>query len=115
MTTAVLACRSAAPGAARLALCVLSMTLAASIAGPALADDWPMANHDPRGSRNQDTETTITAANVGQLAPRWVLDTAGNVYATPLVVAGAVYVPDQGGKMWKVDATTGVELGQPAL
>jgi polyvinyl alcohol dehydrogenase (cytochrome) len=91
------------------------MTLAAGIGAPALADDWPMANHDPRGSRNQETETTITAANVAQLAPRWVLNASGNVYATPLVVAGAVYVPDQGGKMWKVDANTGAVLWSTSI
>ncbi len=91
------------------------MTLATGIGGPVLAADWPMANGDLRGSRNQPAETTITTANVGQLAPRWVLDTAGNVYATPLVIAGAVYVPDQGGKMWKVDARTGAVLWSTSI
>ena len=81
---------------------------------PALAD-WPMANHDPSGNRFQGTETTIGCSNVSQLAPRSVLQTAGNIYATPLVVDGAVYVPDQGAKLWKVDARTGSVVWSTAL
>jgi polyvinyl alcohol dehydrogenase (cytochrome) len=73
----------------------------------ARAADWPMAGHDPSGNHSQPEETTISAANVGRLAPRWSLTVAGNVNATPAVVDGAVYFPDSGGKFWKVDGSSG--------
>ena len=77
-------------------------------AGPGSAGgaDWPMVNHDPLGLNNQTAEKIITPENVGKLAPRWTITAAGATI-TPAVVDGAVYFPDSGGKLWKVDAKTG--------
>jgi polyvinyl alcohol dehydrogenase (cytochrome) len=66
-----------------------------------------MIGHEPDNSRSQPFEHTIGPGNVARLAPKWVLTTAGDVSATPAVVHGAVYVPDWGGKLWKIDAETG--------
>src|SRR5690349_4877626 len=82
----------------------------AAVAGTATAADWSMVTHDPSGNHSQPDETVIDSANVGRLAPRWVLTAAGIVNATPAVADGAVYFPDSGGKIWKVDAKTGTVI-----
>src|SRR5262249_25529189 len=64
-------------------------------------------NHDPANSRHQADERTITPGTVARLAPHWALTTARDASATPPVVSGALYFPDAGGKLWKVDARTG--------
>src|SRR5262245_39153157 len=82
--------------------------------------DWTLPGHDVAGTRSQPFEHLIAPDNVARLAPRWVVTTAGDVSATPTVVAGAgddddseagntaaVYFPDWGGKLWKVDGGTG--------
>jgi polyvinyl alcohol dehydrogenase (cytochrome) len=84
--------------------------IAAGAVGPASGVDWNMNGHDPANTRSQPFEKEIGTANVARLAPKWVVTTAGDVSATPTVVSGAggaVYFPDWGGKLWKVDAQTG--------
>lgn len=71
------------------------------------APDWPMAGQNIQNTRSAAHERTIGLNNVSQLAPRWSLDTDGEVTATPTVADGVVYVPDFGGTLWAVDATTG--------
>jgi polyvinyl alcohol dehydrogenase (cytochrome) len=84
---------------------------------------WTMAGHDISDTRNQPSESIIGARNVARLAPKWILTTFGDVSATPAVVGDdddrdhgddhgrqAVYFPDWGGKLWKVDARTGTVL-----
>jgi polyvinyl alcohol dehydrogenase (cytochrome) len=86
-----------------LAIATASATLAVTGGGP----DWGMIGNDSANSRNQPHERTIGVANVGDLAPKWVALTAGDVSATPAVVDGAVYFGDFGGMEWKLDAATG--------
>jgi polyvinyl alcohol dehydrogenase (cytochrome) len=91
------------------AACVVVLLVGASAA---LADNgggpgWGMIGNDSVDSRNQPFERTIDPSNVSRLAPRWVAATAGDVSATPAVVHGAVYFPDWGGMLWKLDAQTG--------
>ncbi len=69
--------------------------------------DWRMIGHDAAGSRNQGHERAIRRSNVSRLAPKWTAPTAGDVSATPAVVGRSVYVPDWGGKLWKLDGRTG--------
>ncbi len=68
---------------------------------------WPMAGENAHDTRSASHEHLLGPANISGLRPRWVLDTNGNVSATPTVVGGVVYVPDFGGKLWAVDAATG--------
>ncbi len=68
---------------------------------------WPMAGGNAHDTRSNPHERQLGPANVSELGPRWVLDTEGNVSATPTVVEGVVYVPDYGGRLWAVDAATG--------
>jgi polyvinyl alcohol dehydrogenase (cytochrome) len=69
--------------------------------------DWISIGHDPENTRSQPFERDIGPSNVSRLAPAWVATTAGDVSATPAVANGAVYFPDWGGKLWKLDAETG--------
>jgi polyvinyl alcohol dehydrogenase (cytochrome) len=78
--------------------------------------DWAMTGRDARNSRTQPYAPQISPATVSRLAVKWVLTTNGDVSATPAVVAGrgsdadAVYVPDWGGRLWKVNANTGAVI-----
>jgi polyvinyl alcohol dehydrogenase (cytochrome) len=55
-------------------------------------------------------ETKITADNVGGLSVKWTSTVHGDVSANPAVVDGAVYVPDWGGYLNKIDAATGASI-----
>ena len=71
---------------------------------------WSMAGQNIDDTHFQAAEHEISPANVGRLAPRWTLTTAGAISATPTVDDGAVYVPDYGGKLWAVAAGSGKVL-----
>lgn len=73
----------------------------------AVTQSWPVAGQNLSNTRDQAAETAISASNVSQLVPKWTLTTAGEVSATPTVAGGTVYVPDWGGKLWAVNASTG--------
>jgi polyvinyl alcohol dehydrogenase (cytochrome) len=60
---------------------------------------WSMAGQNIDDTHYQAAEHEISPANVGRLAPRWTLTTAGAISATPTVDDGTVYVPDYGGKL----------------
>src|SRR6266540_1295177 len=83
-----------------------ALTVAQAVAGDG-NKDWISIGHDPENSRNQPFERDIGPSNVNRLAPLWIATTAGDVSATPAVSKGAVYFPDWGGKLWKLDAETG--------
>jgi len=52
-------------------------------------------------------ETTISATNVGKLAPKWTFKTGGDVSARAAVVNGVVYFPDWGGNLFALNANNG--------
>lgn len=82
-------------------------------AAPAAASTqpaWPSAGQNNDDTRNAAGEHILNIGNVRQLAPKWTFTTAGDVSATATVVGGTVYVPDWGGKLWAVSATTGHAL-----
>src|SRR6266702_8563413 len=83
-------------------------TGAGALPGPGgTPGQWPMAGQNISDTHFQAAEHEISPANVGRLAPRWTLTTAGAISATPTVDDGAVYVPDYGGKLWAVAAGSG--------
>ena len=87
-----------------------------ALVGTSHADDWSQYGGDIRNSRNQAAETTINAANVSSLTPRWILNTGGDVSANPAVVDGYAYVGDWAGNFYKVDVATGaLAWGGPKL
>jgi polyvinyl alcohol dehydrogenase (cytochrome) len=71
---------------------------------------WQTIGRDPADTRYQPHEHHIGPSTVSRLAPLWVATTAGDVSATPAVAHGAVYFPDFGGKLWKLDADTGAVI-----
>lgn len=89
------------------AVALMGGVMAAGPASAQSANDWPMAGQTAHNTRSASGEHAIGLDNVEKLAPRWSLDTDGNVAATPAVVDGAVYFPDFGGTLWAVDAATG--------
>jgi polyvinyl alcohol dehydrogenase (cytochrome) len=57
----------------------------------------------------------INPQNVVHLAPKWTFTTHGDVSAVPAVVGGAVYFPDWGGYLNKVNASTGQLVWQTKI
>jgi hypothetical protein len=72
--------------------------------------DWPQFRHDPAPSGYASAETTISAANVDDLAVAWTGDTGSkDNYSSPAVANGVVYVGSQDGKLYafKVGCNSG--------
>ena len=95
-------------------LAVAGLLAAAGTTGAAAATSpegtpgqWSMAGQNISDTHFQAAEHEISPANVGRLAPRWTLTTAGAISSTPTVDDGMVYVPDFGGKLSAVVAGSG--------
>src|SRR5215211_7681454 len=71
---------------------------------------WITEGHDLRNTRYQNTESTLSVANVANLAVKWQLTTGSDVSATPAVDDTAVYVPDWAGNLFALDRNTGALL-----
>lgn len=82
-----------------------SFSLFADSAGQ--PSQWPIAGQNLNNWRSQDSEHTISPANVGQLSTKWTFTTSGDVSATPTVAVDAVYFPDWGGNLYAVDRDSG--------
>jgi polyvinyl alcohol dehydrogenase (cytochrome) len=78
-----------------------------SLAFGQTGNTWPSWGYDTSNTRNAAQESIITKANVGSLKVKWVFTTAGDVSATPTVDSQAIYFPDWGGYIYKVDKDTG--------
>ncbi len=76
---------------------------------------WSMGGHDLSNTRSNPDQKAITADNAGKLATKWTFETHGDVSATPAVVGGAVYFPDWGGYINKVNAATGALIWERKL
>jgi polyvinyl alcohol dehydrogenase (cytochrome) len=90
-----------------VALVAIAVTFLAAAGALAGQDSWSMSGQGITNWRFQPGETDLAPGNVGSLVPAWVATLAGDISATPAVVDGEVYVPDWGGKIWKLDAKTG--------
>jgi polyvinyl alcohol dehydrogenase (cytochrome) len=93
--------------------CLLILAAAASshaatlpLGGPA----WPSGGQNIFGTRSNSSEWQISPSNASRLATKWTYTTHGDVSATPAVVNGAVYFPDWGGYLNKVNAYTGKQI-----
>lgn len=110
----------------------VAVAAAVVIATPALADasghdrrgrcasagaaEWPMANHDLAGSRNQP-DAVFDASNIGQVHPRWSINIgktfgdpdADNTVSTsaPVVSGSCAFVTLMDGWVGAVDLATG--------
>jgi polyvinyl alcohol dehydrogenase (cytochrome) len=83
---------------------LMATTTAFAIGGGGL---WPFAGHDLKNTRDAKTETTIDPTNVSDLTVKWVVETGGDVSATPAVDKAYVYVPDWAGNLFKINRETG--------
>jgi polyvinyl alcohol dehydrogenase (cytochrome) len=99
--------RSPLRRALRAALVLAALALASQAVAGEGNNGWTSIGRDPENTRYQPFESQISPANVARLAPKWIATTAGDVSATPAVAKGAVFFPDWGGKLWKLDADTG--------
>ena len=93
-----------------LALSSLAAVSLSSLLGQEGGAQWPIAGQNLANTRDQPAETTIGTSNVGQLVPRWVFTTGGDVSATPTVVQRVVYFPDWAGKLFAVRASSGTQI-----
>ena len=72
---------------------------AASVAGTQ-PGDWPMYSYDPQRTSYNPYETTLSAANIGQIGQLWQssigIGASGNpAYSAPVVANGKVFVGTQ--------------------
>jgi polyvinyl alcohol dehydrogenase (cytochrome) len=77
---------------------------------------WPFSGgniHNTRSTRFADPR--LNPETVAGLTVKWVFTTAGDVSATPTVEGGALYVPDWGGMLWKLDTATGQAIWSHAV
>jgi polyvinyl alcohol dehydrogenase (cytochrome) len=76
----------------------------------ATSGSWPSGGQNISNTHSNVAETKLGADNVAGLAVKWTSTTHGDVSAIPAVVDGAVYFPDWGGYLNKVDAATGASI-----
>lgn len=77
--------------------------------------EWWSAGGNRQNTRYQQSEKTLSAANVGTLTTKWAFTTGGDVSATPAVDADTVYFPDWGGNLYAVDKLTGALRWQTSI
>lgn len=96
------------PGFVALIVAALvAVTVPLARAADACDGDWPMYGHDVQHSFSQECGAAITAGNVQQLVPKWVVRAQDSVTASPTVVDGKVYVGSWDGTFYAIDAETG--------
>lgn len=92
----------------------LLLLAAIALPGTAFAQAWLTADGAWRvaGGNLADTHGSplvwqIRPDNAAMLTQKWVFTTTGDVSATPTVEGNAVYVPDWGGMLYRLDGTSG--------
>jgi polyvinyl alcohol dehydrogenase (cytochrome) len=95
-----------------LAMASLALALAGTLLLPgagsaAGGSDWTSAGGNRQNTRDQESEHTLSTANVSGLQVKWSFTTASDVSATPAVDADTVYAPDWAGNLYAVDRVTG--------
>ncbi len=73
-------------------------------------NDWPYAGQNRNNTRHNASEHIITPANVANLVVKWQTETGSDISATPSVDNNAIYFPDWGGNLNKVNRTTGAVI-----
>jgi polyvinyl alcohol dehydrogenase (cytochrome) len=91
----------------RIGAVIVTLLLASAPALAAPTVDWPFAGNGTDDNRSQPAESQISTANVGQLHPKWIFTTGGDVSATPTVFNGVVYAVDWGGNLFAINASNG--------
>jgi polyvinyl alcohol dehydrogenase (cytochrome) len=107
--------RIAVLSAAALVCAVAAVPMIHAAPAGAQGSSWTMGGHDLSNSRSNPDETALAPSTVGRLALDWTATTHGDVSATPAVADGAVYFPDWGGYLWKVNAVSGQVIWSHSL
>ncbi len=70
---------------------------------------WPMWGYDLENHRYNPAETTLTAANVHLLTPRWTFAFPNTMIAAtePTIIGDTVYIGSWNGALYALDAATG--------
>ncbi|MCP6759722.1 MAG: PQQ-binding-like beta-propeller repeat protein [Fischerella sp. CENA71] len=95
---------------------VVIVTVASFLIMPTIGSDanikseWRLGGQNLNNTRYQATEEYLSPANVAKLSPKWVFTMGGDISATPAVLDRAVYLPDWGGNLFKIDARTGTQI-----
>lgn len=74
----------------------------------AYAQNWPSAGFDQTNSAYNPHEAAINTHTVGQLAPKWIFTTGGDVSARAAIAGSDAFFPDWAGNLWAVDTNKGV-------
>jgi len=77
--------------------------------------NWSLAGHDLWDTHATFVEPRLTPATVSGLVPLWTFTTVGDVRATPTVEGNDLYVPDNGGYLYRIDARNGAQVWRAAL
>ncbi len=77
--------------------------------------DWPMYGQNRCNTRVAAASDPITPGNVSKLKVKWTYAAEGNISATPAVVGGQLYVPDWGGMLHRINATSGAVVWSKAV
>ncbi len=90
------------------------VAMAIAVAGPIMAE-WLFAGGGLNNTSHQANEFVISPATVADLQVRWQTELDGSISATASVQNGAVYVPDWGGSLHRLDAVTGERVWTMAI
>jgi polyvinyl alcohol dehydrogenase (cytochrome) len=101
--------------AATLVAAVAGMLLMPALATASQGSGWTSAGGNRQNTRYQQSEHRLSAANVAGLTVKWVLQTGGDVSATPAVDGDTVYVPDWAGNLYAVNKLTGAIRWQVSI
>lgn len=88
----------------------LALAPAAALALASGPPYWPSAGANLDNTRSAKSETHISPQTAPNLYVKWVFTAEGDVSATPAVDGDAVYFPDWGGWLHKVNANTGARI-----
>lgn len=75
-----------------------------------LASSWDHWGYDLTNRRWGYGERTLNVGNIASIQPKWTFTAGSDVTATPTVSNGWLYVPDWSGKLWCLDAVTGMTI-----
>jgi len=81
----------------------------------ATRSSWENAGGGYLNTRFAPAEWQITPFNAARLKTAWTFTTAGDVSATPTVQGSALYVPDWGGQLYRIDTALGKAVWQVKL
>lgn len=94
---------------AAAAACSVALVAPAAAAASTTTANWPSAGQNISNTRSQSS-TTISTSNAKSLTKKWTFTAHGSVSATPSVAGGVVYVPDWGGYLNAINASTGATI-----